>query len=104
MKHKLLAAVLPATIALASTSAKAEVLAYSGAGCQPTAAAQSCVDRTQYGTHNTCSFDIVLECPIDISFKSGTSLANVTGTVTTFAMQAYDRSASADVSCDLQRV
>jgi hypothetical protein len=100
MKHKLLVAALPVAIALASASASADAgtkFSYSGIGCQSAVGAQSsCLDRTQYGTHNTCGFDVILECPVDTSF--------VMGTATAFGMQAYDRNSSTDVNCDLQQV
>lgn len=102
MKYKLLVAAFPVAMALASPSANASLYLYSGVGCGATAAAQSCLERSQYGVHNTCSVAVDVECPVDVVFP-GTA---TTGTATSITLQAYDRNAAAnaDVSCNLERI
>lgn len=102
MKQKLLVVGLPLVIALASAPADAAKRAYeqSGVGCIQAFGSENSIDRTQYGVHNTSSTAAVtVECPVNIS-----EITSAAQTISVFGVTAYDRSPSADVNCDIQRL
>ena len=102
MKQKLLIVSFSLMGALASASADAadRYFPHSGVQCQQADhLANNITDRTQYGIHNTSLTDgVTVECPLNTSELASNDL------VLGFGIQAYDRSSSADLSCDVQRI
>lgn len=100
MKHKLLGLALPIAAALVANSADAaRHYPTSGVACEAITGQQGCLDRAQYGIHNTCGFQVTVECPVSPSLNtSGQPIVSI------FGLTGYDRSASTDVNCDLQRI
>jgi len=102
MKQKLLVVALPLVVALASPSADAALRSFEHSGVQCQQAdhlASSITDRTQFGIHNTSLTDgVTVECPLN------TSPLGSNAPVSTIGIDAYDRSPSADISCDVQRI
>jgi len=103
MKHKLLGVVLPLAVALVASSADASRnYSTSGVACSAAIPIQSqllCLERNQYGIQNHCASPVTVECPINPSFNSAGQPV-----VSAFGFSGYDRSASSDVNCDLQRI
>ena len=92
---KLLAAVLPLGLALASSSADARTHVATGAECQPETGS-TCIQFTQFGAHNICTTTQGLECPITHSYVGSQ-------TITQFYFIGYDRHSSQNVSCTIRR-
>lgn len=110
MKYKLLVAVVPFAVALATTSADASVRGFtqSGVGCLATAWTQPdgsvvsqelSLDRDQWGVHsNRTDRSVDVECPINISFITS-SQPNIVAV----GIIGYDRNPSTDLTCVVER-
>lgn len=73
----------------------ARTFARHGTFCQAT----SSIGYSQFGAHNTAATAQSFECPFNLSYSEGAN-----PTVTQAFTTVYDRSTTADVVCDLQKM
>ena len=102
INRTLLTAILPFAVALAATSADAagKTMLMSGVTCQAATGTQgTCLDGSVFGVNNVCATDVAVDCPIVAPFETGAAT-----TVGSFGINAFDRSSSSDVSCDVQKL
>ena len=85
--------------ALISSKASARIFTFHGTVCQPINGSIFGAEYTQFGVHNVSGAPITVECPFPLTGPTGS-----TPTITGASTFAYDRSTTADVSCDLQKV